>query len=80
MYNELLSEADASKALEKNVLSLEEEINKLKNDVKIKTTVYKKTRRQFDVLEHVDNLSSRTLCTQQKQRKQRISRRSSKKC
>lgn len=53
MYNELLSEADASKALEKNVSSLEDEIRKIKNDVKIKTTVYKKTMRQFEVLEHV---------------------------
>jgi hypothetical protein len=76
MYNELLSEADASKALEKNVLSLEEEINKLKNDVKIKTTVYKKTRRQFDVLEHVDDCSSRTSCMRQKRKKEKILRRS----
>ena len=54
MYTELLSEADSTKELEKHVEMLDEEIDKLVKRLEIKKTMSRHTKRQFDVLEHVD--------------------------
>ena len=53
MYNELLSEADSTKELEGHLESLVNEIKSLKSKVKVKETLSRDAKRQFDVLEHV---------------------------
>lgn len=53
MYNELLSEADATKELESHLESLNQDIVKLKDREKHKTRIERDAKRQFDVLEHV---------------------------
>ena len=52
MYNELLSEAEASKQLEESIKKLDGSINSMKKKVKDDTTVFRETKRQFDVMEH----------------------------
>lgn len=53
MYTELLSEADATKELEKHLESLDSEIIKLVKKLEVKKTLSSHSKRQFDVLEHV---------------------------
>ena len=52
MYNELLSEAEASKQLEESIKKLDGSITSMKKKVKDDTTVFRETKRQFDVMEH----------------------------
>ena len=59
MYTELLSEADATKELEKHLETLDSEIKGQVTDLEVKKTLSTKTKRQFDVLEHVRVISSR---------------------
>lgn len=53
MYTELLSEADATKELEKHLESLDKEISKQVKTIEVKKSMSRHTKRQFDVLEHV---------------------------
>lgn len=53
MYTELLSEADATKELEKHLETLDEEIGKQVKKIEVKKTMSRHSKRQFDVLEHV---------------------------
>lgn len=54
MYSELLSEADSTKELEGHLETLDKEINQLKEKVKNNLILSRDSKRQFDVLEHVE--------------------------
>lgn len=53
MYNELLSEADSNRALEKNVRTLDERKKLAESQVEKKRKFLMLTQRRFDNLEHV---------------------------
>jgi hypothetical protein len=53
MYNELLSEADSNRALEKNIYQLDDDITKANEMVLKKSKFLMTTKRRFENLEHV---------------------------
>lgn len=59
MYNELLSEADSNRALEKNIAGLQENVKKGSKKVKEKQEYLMKTKRRFENLEHVRILNNK---------------------
>lgn len=62
MYNELLSEAESTKALENHIKELEGEIRKLQDDIKSSQgdkgmmLTLARSKRIFQAFEHVDYL------------------------
>ena len=54
MYNELLSEADSFKALEKSILNMDDDIKGSNTKLVTKNKMLMLARRRFENLEHVN--------------------------
>lgn len=54
MYNELLSEADSFKALEKNIVNMDEDIKGSNSKLVSKSKLLMLSKRRFENLEHVN--------------------------
>jgi len=55
MYNELLSEADSFKALEKNIVNMDLDIKTSNTKLVSKSKLLMLSRRRFENLEHVSS-------------------------
>jgi hypothetical protein len=58
MYNELLSEADSFKALEKNIVNMDLDIKTSNTKLVSKSKLLMLSRRRFENLEHVSSFQS----------------------